>query len=75
MVQHQGHNVEGVRAEMEEEEAEAPDPDTEREEEWEHQAGWGRAARGRTQVPGDGQEDAPGEIRAEQAGESGRAHA
>ena len=51
--------LEGARAETEEKEAEAPDPDMEQEEEWEQQADWGRAARGREQVLGDGQEDAP----------------
>ena len=60
---------------MEEEEAEAPDPDMEQEQEWEQQAGWGRAARERKQVLEDGQEDAPEEVRAEQAGESGKAQA
>ena len=47
----------------------------EQEEEWEQQAGWGRATRGRKQVLDEGQEVAPEEARAEQAGESGRAQA
>ena len=75
VVQHQVHNVEGAGAEVGEEEAEAPGSDMEQEEEWEQQAGWGRAARGRKQVLEDGQEDAPEEVRAEQAGESGKAQA
>ena len=40
----------------------------EQEEEWEQQAGWSKAARGKKQVLEDGQEDAPEEARAEQAG-------
>ena len=75
VVQHQVHNVEGAGAEMGEEGAEAPGSDMEQEEEWEQQAGWGRAAKGGNQVLEDGQEDAPEEVRAEQADESGKAQA
>ena len=71
VVQHQVHNAEG--AEIGEEEAEAPGSVMEQEEEWGQQAGWGRAARGRKQVPDEGQEVAPEEARVEQASKSGRA--
>ena len=69
------HNVEGAGAGGEQEGAEAPGSDTEQEEDWGQQTDWGRAARGKNQVLGEGQEVAPEEARAEQAGEPRRAQA
>ena len=69
------HNVELAGAEIEGEGAGALDPDMELEEGWEQQAGWGRATREREQVLEDDQEDAPGQVRVEQASKSGEARA
>ena len=75
-VQHQVHNVEGAGAEVGVAKAVTPGLAEQEEEEWEQQTGWSRAARGKRQVSGDDQEDAPGtEIRAGQAEVSGKAHA